>query len=98
MTTASTSSPPGQQTIRLAFWGPDATGRTLGREVRESVEPAAEEVLFDCEGIDAMSPSFADEVFGKLAEQAERPHIKIINATPEVLDTIRFAVSQRTAA
>lgn len=99
MSTALTSSPTAgdSQTVRLAKIGPDASGRTSGEAVRVSISLEASEIIFDCEGLESMSPSFADEVFGKLAAQARRPPIRVINATPEVLDAVRFAVQQRTS-
>lgn len=87
----------GVQTVRLAELGPDVTGRSLGARVREQLAPGVAEVIFDCEDVEAMSPSFADELFGKLAAEPVRPHVRVINATPDVLATIRFAVSERTA-
>ena len=98
MPTPSTSSPAHEeQAIALSEFGPDMTGRSLGEQVRGSVSSTAIAVIFDCEGVEAMSPSFADEVFGKLAAQPKRPLIRLVNASPEVLDAVRFAVQQRTA-
>lgn len=96
MPTALTSDT-GQQTIALSEWGPDATGRERGQAARERVLPEAREVIFDCEGIESMSASFADELFGKLAVQPGRPHIRVINAAKDILEVIRFAVNERTA-
>lgn len=89
---------PNIQTIHLADLGPDISGRGRGEGIRTSLEAGAQEVIFDCAGIDSMSPSFADEVFGKLAELPQRPAIKVINASPEVLSLIRFAVQERAGA
>jgi hypothetical protein len=87
----------GSQTIPLVDYGPDASGRTRGVAVREVISPEASEIIFDCQGLESMSPSFADEVFGKLAAQAvPRPAIRVVNAETDVLNTIRFAVAQRT--
>ena len=97
MPTASTSSGSQEgQVIRLDQWGPDVTGRSLGEAVRNQVAPDAPQVTFDCGGIESMSPSFADELFGKLSAKPLRPHIRVVNATADVLSTIRFAVQQRT--
>lgn len=92
------SDAPHTQTIRLADIGPDVSGRTRGQAVRESVEATATEVVFDCTGVESMSPSFADEVFGKLAELSIRPQIMVVNAATDILALIRFSVQQRTSA
>lgn len=68
----------------------------MGATIREEVVDLTPEVVFDCEGIDSMSPSFADEVFGKLASSPKRPHINVVNANSAVLSAIRFAVTERT--
>ncbi len=94
-TTALASKTPNTQTIHLAELGPDISGRTRGALIRESIEQGATEVVFDCAGIESMSPSFADEVFGKLAERPQRPRIEIVNATPEIVALVRFAVQER---
>jgi len=87
------------QTIRLIDEiGADLSGRTLGDTVRATVDPSVSEVVFDCEGLGSMSPSFADEVFGKLAQESQRPAIRIVNATPDILALIRFAVQERSAS
>lgn len=99
MSTALTSSPTEIQTINLKDWGTDLAGRTLGEEVRGAVNPGVAEVRFDCAGIESMSPSFADEVFGKLSASNPRPgRIQVVNAAPEIIAGVRFAVQQRSAA
>jgi hypothetical protein len=98
MPTALTSKSPDMQTIRLSESGPDLSGRGLGETVRESVEPGVARVVFDCQDVESMSPSFADEVFGKLAALPERPHIQIVNATPDIIALVRFAVQERNGA
>jgi STAS-like domain of unknown function (DUF4325) len=82
----------------LDEWGPDVTGRTLGEQIRENLPVSVAEIIFDCSGVDTLSPSFADELFGKLAAAPSRPHIRVVNATSDVLATIRFAVAERTEA
>ncbi len=101
MTTTATppSASDAVQTIRLAEnLGPDISGRERGEAVRLSVDVAAGEVVFDCAGVDSMSPSFADEVFGKLAAEPQRPRIQIVNASRDILALVRFAVQQRNGA
>jgi hypothetical protein len=94
MTTALASNP-NTQTIHLSELGPDLSGRTLGESIRGSIEAGVTEVVFDCTGIESMSPSFADEVFGKIAAEPQRPHIQIVNATPDIVALARFAVTER---
>jgi STAS-like domain of unknown function (DUF4325) len=98
MPTASTfDATHGTQTIVLADYGPDASGRTRGAAVRNAISPEASAVIFDCGGLESMAPGFADEVFGKLvAQSAPRPAMRVINAGTDVRDTIRFVVAQRT--
>lgn len=99
MSTATTSSPTDIQTIKLNRWGADLAGRTLGEQVRGEVSSQAAEVIFDCSGVESMSPSFADEVFGKLASADPRPSsIRVINADSDIISVIRFAVNERTAS
>src|SRR5215471_1385282 len=95
MPTALTSKAPDTQTIHLIEAGPDLSGRTRGETVRLSIREGATEVIFDCSDVESMSPSFADEVFGKLATQQQRPRIQIINASPEIVALARFAVAER---
>ena len=98
MSIASTSSPTDMQTIRLRNWGEDLSGRTLGEEVRGVVSTQATEVVFDCSGIESMSPSFADELFGKLSVESSRPKtLRVAHAEPDIISVIRFAVQERSA-
>lgn len=86
----------GKQEISLADFGPDVSGRGLGESIREKVDAAVDEVVFDCGGIKTMSPSFADELFGKLAVQENRPaNLRVANASPDVTSVIRFAIRER---
>jgi hypothetical protein len=93
---ATLTSSGGKQEIRLGELGTVISGRELGKAIREGIDVRAKEVVFDCEGIDSMTPSFADELFGKLSVQDERPeNLKVANAGPEVLSVIRFALRER---
>jgi hypothetical protein len=84
--------------VVLADLGPDLSGRSLGEQVRREVLGFdAKEVVFDCIGVDLMTPSFADEAFGKLALEDRRPRIRVVNATPDIVSTVRFAVRNRSA-
>lgn len=58
--------------IRLADRKSLAGSRDFGIQVHSKIESALEEgrlVIVDCEGLQDMTPSFADETFGKLSEQ-----------------------------
>jgi len=94
----STSSSGEDYYVVLADLGPDLSGRNLGEQVRHEVLGFdAKEVVFDCTRVDSMSPSFADEAFGKLATEDQRPRIRVVNATPDILSTVRFAVRNRSS-
>jgi hypothetical protein len=94
MTVALTSN--GRQEISLTEQGPDLSGRERGLAIRESVDPAANEVVFNLYGVETVSPSFADELFGKLSVQTNRPAgLKIANASSDVGQVIQFAVRER---
>jgi STAS-like domain of unknown function (DUF4325) len=94
MTVALTSD--GQQEISLTEQGPDLSGRERGLAIRESVDLGAQEVVFNLYGVETVSPSFADELFGKLSVQENRPAgLKIANAVPDVSQVIQFAVRER---
>jgi hypothetical protein len=49
-------------------FGPVLTGRSLAETLRARIETlaAAEPVVVDFDGVEAVSPSFADEIFAKL--------------------------------
>ncbi|MBW8059269.1 MAG: DUF4325 domain-containing protein [Solirubrobacterales bacterium] len=50
--------------------GPVLAGRNVAASLRDRVEAAlsrGEAVVIDFQGVDAMSPSFADELFAKLS-------------------------------
>jgi hypothetical protein len=94
MTVALTSND--RQEITLAEQGPDLSGRERGLAIRESVDTNAAEVVFNLYGVETMSPSFADELFGKLSVQPDRPDaLKIANAVAGVGQVIQFAVRER---
>jgi hypothetical protein len=96
MPTTLTSRSPDTQTIHLGEAGPDLSGRALGESIRTSIDPGAPSVVFDCAGVESMSPSFADEVFGKLSEQPGHPSVQIVNAATDIIAVVRFAVGERS--
>lgn len=62
--------------IRLADeYGPALTGRAAGAELRDRLERLVESgkaVVLDFDGVEAISPSFADELFGKVPPEMVR--------------------------
>jgi hypothetical protein len=95
--TPSTSNSGDAYLVPLLSLGPDLSGRGLGETVRDEIlRLGTEAIVMDCTGIDSMSPSFADEAFGRLVTAPGRPRIRVINASPDILSTVRFAVNQRT--
>lgn len=96
MSTTKSTSKNIRQVIRIANFGEDATGRRLGEQIRAMVDPSVDVVVFDCQGVESMSASFADELFGKLATETARPRISVVNASDNASAAIRFAVNQRT--
>lgn len=59
--------------MRLADeYGPVLSGRLLGEAIRRDVTQlvgSGEKVVLDLDGVEAVSPSFADEIFGKLPSE-----------------------------
>jgi hypothetical protein len=83
--------------VELSELGPDLSGRKLGEKVRKSaLRERSGRLIFDCAGIATISPSFADEVFGRLATERKRPKIEVINASPDIISAVRFAVRQHS--
>lgn len=95
--TPTTSDSGDTYTMPLLDLGSDLSGRGLGETVREEfLRLDGDTILVDCTGIHSMSPSFADEAFGALATAPHRPRIRVVNASPDVLSAVRFAVEQHT--
>jgi hypothetical protein len=62
-------------------------GRVLGEEIRAKVArlvQAGEVVTLDLDGVLAVSPSFADEVFGKLPAEVGDEHIEFVNVSAQI--------------
>lgn len=74
-------------------------GRTHGELVRERIEQALESgetVVVDFDGVEFMSPSFADEVFGKLPEEpTESGRLRFENLADDLVQLAHFVVAQR---
>lgn len=91
-------------TIEFKHIGTSLGTRATGKEVREQIEAelkAGNKVVFDLNGVDVVSNSFADETFGKLVLTFDLPFIKALttfkNANPFVQQTIALAFRQRLA-
>jgi hypothetical protein len=81
--------------IRLADEvGPVLTGRTVGARVRERIGACVlrgESVVVDFEGVEAISPSFADEMFARVpAEAVESGQVRFANLDDELLMIARL--------
>ncbi|HET6690450.1 MAG TPA: STAS-like domain-containing protein [Miltoncostaeaceae bacterium] len=71
----------------IATHGPELVGRAPGARLREEAVglAATARVVIDLAGIEAMSPSFADEIFGKLpADLIRDRRIRFANASDEI--------------
>lgn len=80
--------------------GPVLTGRTVAARLREEVERelAAEgEVTIDLEGVEAISPSFADELFAKLPREAlNSGRVRFEHLDPSDSALARFVMAGRS--
>lgn len=78
------------------------TGRSVGGKLRAQIEQslaAGEQVVVDFEGVEIMSPSFADEVFGKLPPEAvESGQLSFQNLAEDLTFLARFVAAQRSRA
>lgn len=89
--------------IRLAEeLGPFPAGRPIGEELRARIEHElrnGDKVVIDFAGIEAVSPSFADELFAKLPPDALRNgHVELVNVPEGLNALIEFVVSGRELA
>jgi hypothetical protein len=74
-------------------------GRPLAAAVREAVAAraqAGEVVVVDLEGVDAMSPSFADELFAKLSPELLASGRVRINVTPQFAPLVQVMIQRRS--
>lgn len=88
--------------IRLADeFGPALTGRTVGIQLRERIERAAERgetIVVDFDGVEALSPSFADEIFARVpVELIDSGRVRFENLAGDLLEVARFFTSGRQA-
>lgn len=72
-------------------------GRILGEEIRAEVVrlvKAGEVVVLDLDGVEAVSPSFADEIFGKLPQEVGE-QVEFVNVTPPIQAVAEMARAGR---
>ena len=77
------------------------TTRTLAEDLRAHVEAAAAtyDVVLDFEGVDAIAPSFADELFAKLPPHlTQSGRVRFENLSEDLLALVRFVVANRAAS
>lgn len=73
-------------------------GRVLGQEIRGRIVRQVERgacVVIDLEGVVAVSPSFADEIFGKLPLEVREDQVEFVNVSEELRDAQRMARAGR---
>jgi hypothetical protein len=88
-------------TFRLAEFGALLGGRPLAATIRARItqEAAVHPVVVDLEGIQAMSPSFADELFAKIdASQWTSGQITIRHADAKLEPMVTVMIERRIAA
>lgn len=74
-------------------------GRILGEEIRAeviSLVEAGEDVEIDLDGVLAISPSFADEIFGKLPATVG-DHIRFVNVSDNLQAVAEMARAGRSS-
>jgi hypothetical protein len=87
--------------IRLAEeHGSVLTGRTVGSEVRQRIEQCVargESVVVDFDGVLAVSPSFADEVFARVPSEAiDSGLLRFENLADDLLEIARLVSRRRS--
>lgn len=78
--------------------GPVPSGRGQAEVVRAEIETElgrVDEVTVDLTGIVAMSPSFGDELFAKLADEIAAGRVRFENVAPSVASLARFVTAGR---
>ena len=88
-------------TIRLSEVGPFLGGRPLAVALRERVLgaiAASDNVVVDLTGVQAMSPSFADELFGKLDPALWANQRIRLTGEPGLTAMVQVMVQRRASA
>jgi hypothetical protein len=82
--------------------GPVLTSRSLAEDLRARIEALTargEAVVVDFEGVEAVSPSFADEIFAKLPNDlVESGQVKFENIAEDLQHLVDFVVAGRSRA
>lgn len=88
------------ESMRLAEkYGEVLGGRVLGARIRSEVArqvEAGEKVVLDLEGVLVISPSFADEIFGKLPAEVGDDHIAFVNVSKQIQAVANMARAGRS--
>jgi ATP-dependent helicase YprA (DUF1998 family) len=91
--------------VRLEHWGQTLGTRVLGQQIRQRVEGLIDQgeiVHLDFSGIEVATPSFVDELVGKLfqkyGQDALRGRLRLIHAPPDTQALARRMVRLREAA
>src|SRR4051812_19332276 len=78
--------------------GPVLASRGRAARLREEIEAALEAgevVTVDLAGVETVSPSFADELFAKLAPHAEAGALHFVHVPRAIKPLVRFVVEGR---
>jgi hypothetical protein len=82
--------------------GPVLSGRFAAETLREQIEASVatgEQIVIDFAGVEAISPSFADELFAKLPRRLiESNQIQFENLDEDLLALARFVIAGRAAS
>lgn len=79
--------------------GPVLTGRELASDLRERVEDSLKQggsVVIDFDGVESMSPSFADELFAKLSIRPDDERLRFEHLRDDLQSLVRFVVEGRS--
>jgi len=79
--------------------GPVLSGRAQAKVLRSEISQDLANgghVVIDLDEVIAMSPSFADEVFAKLANEIREERIEFRNISPGIQSLARFVTLGRT--
>jgi hypothetical protein len=88
-----------KETVKLAErYGPVLTGRVVAERIVEDAiaeVAAGGTVVLDFEDVRAVSPSFADELFGKLAMRIDTDRVRFENLSDHLESVAKMAEQQR---
>jgi len=88
--------------VQLAAWGMSLGTRAVGEKIRRQIETLVDQgeiIHLDFSGVEVASPSFVDELVGKLflkyGQANLRGRLRVVNASPEVQALVRRMVGER---